>query len=135
MIRTTIKMNDIEIHVTASMGTPKKHWDKMRYKHIVTVRRKEYPPQKFDFWSSVVDYLGDKNKLDDAGLKDAFECFVSDAIAGDMDIDEFHSDFGYEKVSECLAAHKGCVKAKAQFEAFGIGTDKLYELGEMLRGD
>ncbi len=135
MIRTTIKMNDIEIHVTASMGTPKKHWDKMRYKHIVTVRRKEYPPQKFDFWSSVVDYLGDKNKLDDAGLKDAFECFVSDAIAGDMDIDEFHSDFGYEKVSESTKVHKGCVNAKKQFEALGIDLDELYELDEMLRGD
>ncbi len=130
-----IKINDIKMQITASPGTPNKHWGKMRYKHIVTVRRKEYPPQKFDFYGSVVDYLGDINRLDDAGLKNALECFVSDAIGGDMDIDEFSSEFGYEKVSECLAAHKGCVKAKAQFEAFGIGTDKLYELGEMLRGD
>ncbi len=135
MISTTIKINDIEMQVTANIGTPKKQWGKTRYKHIVTVRRKEYPPQKFDFFSSEIDYVGDKNRLDDVGLKGALECFVSDAIAGELDIDEFHSEFGYEKVSESLKVHKGCVKAKAQFEALGIDLDELYELDEMLRGD
>ena len=130
-----IKINDIEMQVIASMGAPKKNWGKIRYKHIVIVRRKEYPPQKFDFWSSVVDFAAGKNTLDDAGLKDALECFVSDAISGDMDIAEFRSEFGYEKVPESTKAHKMCVKTKAQFEALGIDIDELYELGNMLQGE
>ena len=52
-------------------------------------------------------------ELDEDGLREAFYYFLSDGIAYDnaKDIDDFQSEFGYTKVSECVDAYNGCKDA------------------------
>ena len=54
--------------------------------------------------------------------------------AGDMDIDEFSSEFGYEQVSECIRAHKGCQNTSKKLSLLGIEGAELYTISNALRG-
>lgn len=113
-------------------GIPSKRWGKMRYKHGITLKTTGHKIQKFSYWGSQVDYDAKKSELDADDLENALECFVSDAIAGDMDIDEFASEFGYEKVSECITARKACIATRNKLAKLGIEGDDLYNISNAL---
>lgn len=50
------------------------------------------------------------NKKSKPSKEDVLSCLLSDMMAYDeyTDIDEFQEVFGYEKVSKCLKAFRGC---------------------------
>lgn len=133
MKSTTLTMCNHEIMITQKRGVPSKNWGHTRYKHAITLKTPRHAAQKFYFYSSRVDYQGEKSTLDNDGLKDALECFVSDATAGDMDIDEFQGEFGYEKASDCIKAHKGCIATADKMAKLGISGDDLYDIANALQ--
>ena len=82
--------------------------------HVVTVSVND-TIFEFDYYCGVSD-------LDDLELVNALFCFLSDAITylDYSDIDEFQSEFGYEKVSQCLKVFNGCKKSYEDWEKTGL---------------
>ena len=63
---------------------------------------------------------------DSINFKDVMYGLLNDKSAYDncTDIDDFANEFGYEKVSECIKAYKGC-------EETSKGLDKLFTEEEL----
>ncbi len=81
----------------------------------------------FDFYGSHHDYINGVIELDEAGLKNAFYCFVSDACSGKLTFNDFCSEFGYDNDSRnAERIYKSCEKS---FNKLGKITDvDIYEL-------
>lgn len=110
----------------AQWGDGNENWNH----HKITVKNKDTGRQaSFDFWASITN----PELRTQYDVLNAFYCFVSDAVSGLMDIDDFQSEFGYEKDSECIKAYKGCQKAAAQMERIYDGD--LYNLLNALAED
>lgn len=95
--------------------------------HKVTVKT-ERASHTFDFWNN------DRNghRMTAKNLIEAFEMFLSDGISYDnsRDINDFQSEFGYEKISECLGAYNGCKEAFEAWKNFFIDP---YDLDNWIR--
>lgn len=81
----------------------------------------------FDFWASEAcpELRGKYDVLN------AFYCFVSDAISGDMGFDEFCREFGYDEDSRrAEKIHKACQESMKKFKS--ICSDDIYELSNRL---
>ena len=70
---------------------------------------------------------------EDINFKNVMECLLLDKSAYDSctDIDDFQNEFGYEKVSECLKAYKGCKETSEGLERL-FTEEELEELREEL---
>lgn len=68
------------------------------------------------------DYYCNKHDMTEDELVNAFYCFVSDAVAyaNAQDIDDFASEFGYTKITECMKAYKGCKSAYDKWQKFDL---------------
>jgi hypothetical protein len=77
---------------------------------------------KFIYYTSLNDRSENK-ALDKDGLDFALYCFLSDATAGAMSLDDFFSEFGYDQskknISEIIEIHEACR------ESFLKATTKL----------
>ena len=111
------------------------------FKYLVLVKVGQ-KGETFDFRSSVNDweeahkvknnkpYQGGPVKENlDFGF--ALYCFVSDALSGEMSLDEFYEEFGYKdsemKVSQIIAIHEAC-KTNAKKVRALIGEADIYDL-------
>jgi hypothetical protein len=126
-METTINYNGTEIILYGNyVGTATPWGEKYVKQHFeidVTINNRTVT---FDF------YCND-SYLDDEQLCEAFYYFLSDGISYDnaRDVDDFQSEFGYEKVSECLEAYNGC---KDSFEQWKSITDiDIYEIANWLQ--
>lgn len=93
--------------------------------HIVTIKfgdRRTW----FDFWGSRV-HPGIETRED---LLGAFNCFVSDAMAGDEDFGQFCREFGYEDAGEALKIWKACQRAHGKLTRLYSGD--IWELADEL---
>lgn len=58
-----------------------------------------------------------------------FRCFVDDALYGEMELDDFASELGYNTgetpLSKTISIHKACQQALAQFQELGVDADAL----------
>lgn len=81
---------------------------------------------EFDFYCN--DY-----ELDEPNLREAFYFFLSDGIAYDnaIDIDDFQSEFGYTKVSDCMKAYNGCKEALEKWKS--LSSIDIYEITNWLQ--
>lgn len=72
-------------------------------------------------------YYCNKAKLDEQELASALWCFLTDGISYEnaQDIDDFQSEFGYTKVSECQRAYEGCKKAHEKWKKFNLDACDL----------
>ena len=89
----------------------------------------------FDYYGSFNDYKECKTTIEGNDLLNAFECFISDAIAGNEEFEEFCSNFGYDSDSRTAERiHKECIKslAKAQSIIDGDLYDFANELQEVV---
>ena len=106
-METTINYNGTEITLSSEyVGTAYplgKKYVKQHHEVSVWVGDEHI---EFDFYCN--DY-----ELGEDGLREAFYYFLSDGISYNnaKDIDDFQSEFGYTKVSECLDAYNGCKDA------------------------
>lgn len=85
---------------------------------------------RFDFWGSIVN----PELRSPYDLRNAFHCFVSDAISGLESFETFCDNFGYDNDSiKALNTYKACQKAliKAQRVIDGDLYDFINELGEV----
>ena len=107
VMETIINYNGTEITLSSEyVGTARPCGDKyVKQQHCVTVWIGDEHVE-FDFYCN--DY-----ELGEDGLREAFYFFLSDGIAYDNanDIDDFQSEFGYTKVSDCIKAYNGCKDA------------------------
>ncbi len=76
------------------------------------------------------DYWQPDSKMKVSDLRQVLETLCSDAIAGDQSIDDFQSEFGYEKASELIRTYNGCKKTLENFKDLFVNP---YELGDYLR--
>ena len=109
------------------IGNKVSPWDENNYNyHKVTVKNLNNGKKtSFDFWCSIIEQTF-KTEND---LLFAFYCFLSDADAGNYDLDDFQGEFGYKNVSECIRAWKACRKSLKKCERlFDCNDDLIYEM-------
>ena len=105
---TTIKYHGTEIKLTSKYQGVAYPWgekyQKNHYRVFITINGEKV---QFEYYTNAVSPL----KKDE--LINAFYCFLSDGIAYDnaKDMNDFQSEFGYTKVSECMKAYNGCKDA------------------------
>ena len=88
---------------------------------------------EFFFHGSHADYEAGKIQLSKDDLLHAFECFLSDAIAGDMDFEDFCNEFEYDEDSRrAERIHTACQEQKENFDLLEIGID-LYDFANEFR--
>lgn len=71
---------------------------------------------------------------EDIDFKRVMECLLLDKSAYDSctDIDDFRSEFGYEKVSECLKAYNGCKETSEALDRM-FTEEELEQLEEEIQ--
>jgi hypothetical protein len=97
MTTTTINgLNNVPVKISASLiGTTSEFMGQPTYKHRVTVST-EGNRASFVYHTSINDYNQGKDEMDERDLIFALDCFISDAIAGEMDLYNFCNEFGYD---------------------------------------
>ena len=126
---TTIKFQGTEIKLTSKyQGVAHpwgEKWEKNHYMVFVTINGTKV---QFEY------YCNDVSPLKVDALINAFYCFLSDGIAYNnaRDIDDFASEFGYDKVSDLLKAYDGCKDAWEKWQAI-CGDIDGYELANWLQ--
>lgn len=102
-------------------------WDEYNDRHNkVTVKNLENGKRtSFDFWGSVMN----PSLESDYDLLNAFYCFVSDALSGLYNFDEFCGEFGYNTDSrKAEKIYKACKRAYAKFERVsGFSENEMYD--------
>lgn len=66
----------------------------------------------FDYYGSHTDWENGQEELDESGKNNALYCFLSDAMAGNQDFENFCSEMGYNEDSRTAERiHKACKKS------------------------
>jgi hypothetical protein len=82
----------------------------------------------FRFYGSNMDYNNNVTALDESAVLSAFECFVSDAMAGSNSFKDFCSEMGYDTDSRrAYKTFKACEKSNEKFERLFPNVD-IYDL-------
>lgn len=126
MSRTTFQGYTISAEYTGSKQAPfsTDNWNH----HRVTVS-KGGRRTTFDFWASIAN----PEIRSRSDLLGAFDCFLSDACAGQQSFDEFCSEFGYDNDSRrAEQTHKACIRSYDKAQRILAGDD-LYDLSNKLR--
>jgi hypothetical protein len=113
-----------------------------RFKYMVSLTRDAIGPKpigfyvdarvvKFVWFDSAHNYINGVEPQPTQALSN----YISDAFSyfQNQNIDDFQSEFGYEKASEVLRAYKGCKKAWADFERLGFTEDTLAPIFQKLQ--
>ena len=127
-MKTTINLPSGEkISISARfIGFDKAKWDNMEWHpHFRISVRANKRSHTYDYWGSAMDYLNNKQELDERELLECLSCLFADASAYDCNRDfvEFCREFGYERIDEyqyAMCSYKGCEQAhKACERLFG----------------
>ena len=136
-----IEINDREFQVKSHAagevsGFPNSpNDDGPHYRHRVFVTERGIS-KSFMFYGSINDYYEGKQRLDEQDLIHAFDSFLSDAIAGDMCLEDFIAEFGYTEdlgSGRATRIHLACQKSLDKINDFGIFTSEVYDLANELR--
>ena len=127
-MRTKVKWNNRTIEVasryvgfdTPFCGGRKKH-------HFVITVSVESNTCLRQFSSGF--WQGEK-KMRVMDLREALECFCSDATSGDMTVEDFKDEFGYEDSTQLLRTYNAC---KEVLHCFRFMKLDPYGLGNYLR--
>ena len=86
---------------------------------IVTITTENDERARFNFYASYNDYMKGKKALDRDDMKNAVDCFLSDALAYDNSKDflDFCDEFGYDVYEDRLRAKKAFVGCMRHYEA------------------
>lgn len=79
----------------------------------------------FEFWNSIA-----KGEItEEQEILSAFYCFMSDALVGMQDFEEFCSEFGYDTDSrEAEKIHRKCIKSYNKFcKIFDVDNNDIYD--------
>jgi len=127
MAHTIIKYGSQEIHLRSTHIGQAKPWNGKQVREAFNVNVKVVEPNSlncdqfnvtnFTYYTKDGFYLKASDKIH------AFWCFVSDAQSATLSIDDFSSEFGYEKVSECLKVYNACQRQLVKYQSLGINGD------------
>ena len=82
----------------------------------------------FDFWASIAK----PNLETEYDILNAFDCFIDDAISGDMSFSEFCGEFGYDEDSRTAEkTWKACKRAYDKLTRIYSGN--IYDLANRLQ--
>lgn len=85
----------------------------------------------FDFYDSTHNYNNAVTEIKGEDLLNAFQCFISDAIAGDYSFEDFCSEFGYDTDSRSAEkVYKECIKSMNK--AKNVIDEDLYDFSNEL---
>lgn len=127
---TTIKYQGTEIKLTSKYQGVAYPWgekyQKNHYRVFITINGEKV---QFEYYTNAVSPL----KKDE--LINAFYCFLSDGIAyiNARDIDDFQSEFGYTKVSECTQVYNACKRAYEKW--MNVGGIDIYDICNWLQDE
>lgn len=83
----------------------------------------------FSFYESEKDYRNNKKELNESDLKEAFYCFVSDALSAKDGFDYFCDEFGYDKYDHLpKKIYRACEKILEKLERIIPEDCDPYEL-------
>ena len=102
MFEYTFNFADVELTAKAEeVGTVEK-WNALKMESEITLFA--------DGKQISFSYYAPEEVANENDLASALHCFLLDAIAFEnaKDIDDFASEFGYTKISECIAAYNAC---------------------------
>lgn len=106
-------------------GNCPSNWNNHRVTVTNTVTGKR---TSFDYWESIAKH----EITDDKGNITALYCFFSDAIAGDMDFDDFCNEFGYDSPSKAYHTWKECQKSRDKAQRMMGGWKEVCEVYDKL---
>lgn len=100
-------------------------------KYTVTVKNTDINKLiRFDFYDSNKNYTDGVITLSSDDLLNAFYCFISDAMAGELSQDDFCSEFGYDYF-DGRKIHRLCQKSREKSEK--IIFDDIYDFANELQ--
>lgn len=124
-MKTKIDFQCREITISSRhKGIDEPFWYKGYKKHHFRIK------VECDGKSFTADYWQRDREIKLRELLFCFEMLCNDATYGEMNIDDFAQELCYEKVTECIRAHKACRETFDNFQRLGIDPD---ELGDYLR--
>lgn len=124
-MKTKLEFQGREITISSRhKGIDAPAWSKGYKKHHFRIK------VECDGKSFTADYWQKDREITLRNLRSCFEMLCSDATYGEMDIDQFAEELQYEKVTECIRAHKACRETFEGFQKLGLGP---YEIGDYLR--
>lgn len=98
--------------------------------HKISVKNTETGTKiSFDFWAS----LAEPKLSSEYDVLNAFYCFITDAIAGAEDFEEFCGNFGYDPYEDRKKAqkvHKSCQKSTEKYQK--LTDEDMYDLANEL---
>jgi hypothetical protein len=107
-------------------------YDGQHNQFLITVKHNGIV-RRFSFYGSTADYNAGIKELTEADTKDAFKCFIEDAISGDMTFDDFCDNMGYDTDSRIAERiWELCKKALVKAHDLRLNYDDLCEIANDL---
>lgn len=103
-------------------------WDRhaeSRFRFVVTVKASSKERARFSYWSSVVDFLEGRDRLDGVRLRWAFRSWIEDVKLGALDFPSFREEFASEYIPDarlrqayrtCRSAYRSCLRLEVPIE-------------------
>lgn len=123
MATTSFNYNAHEIVLRSTHVGEERPWDGKHWKQSFNVNVKVTNLEDGDINVTNFRFYQPNKILLKNDLLHAFWCFVSDAQSATMDIDDFSSEFGYTKISECLKIHRECQRQLEKYQTLRIPGD------------
>ena len=122
-MQTKIKIQSIDISIESTfLGDKVSPWSSnpANYNYHKIVIKAHTLKLSFDFWASIMN----PEIQSDEENTSAFYCFVSDALSGEMDFNEFCNEFGYDiNHPNRRKIYKACQKSNCKFHRVFDGID------------
>lgn len=147
-IRLYLKSNDMDYATTefkyknltitarlvkSGVQFPNSKNDGLHNKYDVTVTNSDTDNStSFDYYDSTHNYNNAITEVKGEDLLQAFECFISDAIAGDESFEDFCDNMGYDQDSRSAEKiWKECIKSR--YKAKNVIDQDLYDFANELQ--
>ena len=97
-------------------------------KFKITVKDINNKKISFDWYGSTSDYEKRVLSLDENDLLNALSCFISDALAGNTDFEDFCNEMCYDTDSrKAYKIYKECVKSYNKFTKLDLQGQDIYD--------
>ena len=125
-IEFTISENTFVVSCGQPAGAAINKWGGLRNRFRIILRINDGEPIWFSYHDSIANF---PKPIEEEGLKRAFECYVSDALAAYTcnGVEDFMREFGYDDRKQAGYAYVACEKALGFFNEHGVDVCELQE--------
>lgn len=124
---TTIDYNGTDIELSSRyVGKDSPPWETdndpiHHHKVSVKIGSKKHT---FDYWSGLAHYKS-STVMSDIAMIEAFDFFLTDCTMADQSIDDFQSELGFQKASECIRTYNACKESLEAWKQFYIDPQEI----------